>query len=188
MKKTVFIDRDGVINKDPAGWTAYSYVTAWGDFHFLPRAKEALKLLSDNGYDIIVISNQGGISKKYFSMAALDEITSKMLDEITGAGGRIRKVYYCPHQDSDNCACRKPKTGMFERAERELGVKARGAYFIGDGRTDVAAGEAMGMKTVLVLSGKTSGDDIAGWETKPDIVVKDLLEAVKHIIKKGDVS
>ena len=182
MNKVIFIDRDGVINKDPGGWTEHSYVTRWEDFHFLPGVKDALTKLSQNGYDIIVISNQGGVSKSFFSQAALDEITDKMLREIESAGAKIKKVYYCLHQDSDNCDCRKPKTGMFRQAEKELGIRSAGAYFIGDGKTDVDAGKSMGLKTVLVLSGKTPYEDIAGWESKPDHIFKDMAEAVDFIV------
>ncbi len=183
MNKVIFIDRDGVINKDPGGWTEYSYVTRWEDFHFLPGAKEALKRLFLAGYDIIVISNQGGVSKKYFSKNTLDEITRKMSAEIERAGAKIKKVYYCIHQDSDECDCRKPKTGLFKLAEKELGVKSRGAYFIGDGRFDVEAGKSMGLVTALVLSGKTPLDDVKEWEMKPDHIFKDLPEAVGFILK-----
>ena len=183
MKKIIFLDRDGVINKDPGGWTEYSYVTRWEDFHFIPRAKEALKLLSDSGYDIIIISNQGGVSKKYFSAEELKEVTDKMLQAIEAAGAKIKKVHYCVHQDSDNCDCRKPKTGMLKRAEKELGIKCRGAFFIGDSKVDVDAGKAMGLKTVLILSGKTDLKDVEGWEAKPDQIFQDLLEAVKFILQ-----
>ena len=185
MNKIIFIDRDGVINKDPGGWTEHSYVTSWEEFHFLPGAKEALKKLFDKGYDIIIVSNQGGISKKYFSKVALDKITGNMLKEIEAAGGRIAKTYYCLHQDSDNCDCRKPKVGMFRQAERDLGIKAGGSYFIGDGKVDIEAGKAMGLKTALVLSGKTPSEDVAQWEEKPDYIFKDLSEAVDFVLK-GD--
>ena len=79
-------------------------------------------------------------------------------------------------KDSDKCDCRKPKTGMFTRAEKELGIRAGGRYFIGDGRTDVEAGRSMKLKTILILSGKTSRAEIEGWANKPDYVFKDLLE------------
>ena len=181
--KILFIDRDGVINKDPGGWTEHSYVTRWEDFHFLPGAKEAIKRLNDSGYDIIVISNQGGVSKKYFSKIALDGLTEKMLKEIKSAGARIKKVYYCLHQDSDNCDCRKPKTGMFRQAEAEFGIKFAGIYFVGDGKTDIEAGKSAGLKTILVLSGKTELDKVEEWEVKPDHIVKDLAEAADLIIK-----
>ena len=181
--KTIFIDRDGVINKDPGGWTEYSYVTSWGEFHFLPNTKEALKLLSDNGYDIIIVSNQGGVSKGYYSQKALDEITARMLREISSAGANVKGTYYCIHQDSDNCDCRKPKTGMFKQAEKDLGIKAKGAWFIGDGKMDVEAGKSAGLKTILVLSGKTAIGDVGKWETKPEYIFDDLLDAVKFILK-----
>ena len=182
MDKVIFIDRDGVINKDPGGWTEHSYVTRWEDFHFLPGVKEALRQLNDNGYDIIIISNQGGISKKYFSQEALDKITQKMLQDLDADGVKIRKVYYCVHQDSDNCDCRKPRAGMFRQAEKELKIKVKGTYFIGDGKTDVEAGKEAELKTVLVLSGKTPAEDAAEWESKPDHIFKDLSEAVKFIL------
>jgi len=185
MAKIIFIDRDGVINKDPGGWTEHNYVTRWEEFRFLPGAKEALKMLCDGGYDIIIISNQGGVSKEYFSAVALEKITRKMLREIETAGAKIRKTYYCIHQDKDNCDCRKPKTGLFRQAEEELGIKAEGSYFIGDGKTDVEAGSRAGLKTVLLLSGKTPSADIEEWAVKPDHVFKDLLEAVKFIERRA---
>ena len=143
-----------------------------------------MKRLNDNGYDIIVISNQGGVSKKYFSKVALDTITRNMLKELDADGVKIRKVYYCIHQDSDNCDCRKPKTGMFRQAEDELKIKRQGAYFIGDGKTDVDAGKSAGLKTVLVLSGKTTAEDIKDWELKPDHTFNDLPEAVEFIMRE----
>jgi D-glycero-D-manno-heptose 1,7-bisphosphate phosphatase len=184
MKKVIFIDRDGVINRDPGGWTQHDYVTSWEDFYFLPGVKEALKILNKKGYDVIIISNQAGISKGYYTNRKLTEITSKMVKEIKDAGGRIRKVYYCVHQNSDRCACRKPKTGMFHRAEEELGVKAAGAYFIGDGRFDIEAGRKASMKTVLVLSGKTDPVKAKELEIKPDYIFEDLLEVVNFIVNK----
>lgn len=183
-KKTIFIDRDGVINKDPGGWTEHNYVTEWEDFHFLPGSKEAIKRLSDAGYEIIIMSNQAGISKGFYSEDKLNGINIKMLKELRKKGGMIKKTYYCIHQDSDNCDCRKPKIGLFRRAEKELGIKSEGSYFIGDGRVDVEAGRAARLKTILVLSGKTKLEDVEGWGVKPDYTFKDLPEAVDFILKK----
>jgi histidinol-phosphate phosphatase family protein len=106
-----------------------------------------------------------------------------MLREIEAAGGRIREVYYCPHRDEDNCDCRKPKTGMFERARAKHDVDLSGTYFIGDGLVDVKAGKALGMKTALVLSGKTNREAIDKWELKPDYVFNDLREAADWITR-----
>jgi len=181
MKKIIFIDRDGVINRDPGGWTEHSYVTKWSDFHFLPNSIKALRKLKNAGYDIVVISNQGGVSKGYCTKEALNDINKKMLEKIEKNGARIKKTYYCPHQDSDSCDCRKPETGLFRRAEKELGVCAAGKFFIGDGKTDVEAGARMGMKTILVLSGKTNLDKIKSWDIRPDYIFDDLDEAVEFV-------
>lgn len=180
--KIIFIDRDGVINKDPGGWTEHSYVTRWDDFHFLPGAREAIARLSKAGFEIVVISNQAGVSKGFFTSDTLNDITGNMLKSIKASGGVIKRIYYCIHQNSDNCDCRKPKTGLFKKAEEDLGLKAAGAYFIGDGRIDVEAGKAAGMKTILVLSGKTAYDAIGQWPVKPDIICGDLADAVDHIL------
>ncbi|MDP2912473.1 MAG: HAD family hydrolase [Candidatus Omnitrophota bacterium] len=181
-KRVIFIDRDGVINKDPGGWTEYNYVTRWKDFHFIRGSKAAVRKLNRAGYYCIVISNQAGVSKGHYSENRLRAINSRMLKEIKKSGGKIRSAYYCIHQDSDNCGCRKPKTGLVRLAERNLGIAARGAYFIGDSRVDVEAGKKAGMRTVLVLTGKTSVKDLNKWKIKPDLVFKDLSEAVDFIL------
>lgn len=183
MPKVIFLDRDGVINKDPGGWTEYNYVTNWEEFIFLPGAIEALKKLNDAGYEIIVISNQAGINKGYYKKAQLDDITNKMLKEIEKNGARLKKVYYCVHQDSDNCDCRKPKAGLFRQAEKELGVKSAGNYFIGDAKMDIETGQKMDLKTVLLLSGKTSLEMMKSWDMHPDFIFDDLQEAVDFILK-----
>jgi len=183
-KKVIFIDRDGVINKDPGGWTEYSYITKWKDFHFLPGAKTAVRRLNRAGYDIVIISNQAGVSKGFYTKAALRHINKRMLEEIRKSGGTIRRAYYCVHQKSDNCGCRKPETGLFRQAERDLGVKAAEAYFIGDGQMDVEAGRKARMKTVLVLSGKSKVDDIEDWKARPDLIFRDLGQAVNFILKE----
>ena len=185
-KKIIFLDRDGVINRDPGGWTKHSYVTKWKDFQFLPGAKKAIRRLGDNGYDVIVISNQAGISKGYYSKERLNKITSRMIKEIKKSGGKIRKVFYCIHQDSDKCDCRKPEAGLLRRAERELGIRSSEAYFVGDGRVDIEAGHRADMKKVLVLSGKTELKDVKGWKIKPNLICRDLSEAVEFILK-GDI-
>ena len=185
MKKIVFIDRDGVINRDPGGWTEHSYVEKWNDFHFLPGAKIAVKKLNDAGFDVIIVSNQAGVSRGFYTEEALNDITEKMVGEIEKAGGKIRKVYYCIHYNDDNCDCRKPKPGLFNRAERELGIVAGKSFFIGDGKMDVEAGSRKGLKTILVLSGKSRQKDVEGWSIKPDFIFADLREAAEFIISKG---
>ncbi len=182
--KAIFLDRDGVINKDPGGWTKYNYVTNTEELIILPGVFEALSLLKRKGMKAIIISNQAGVSKGYFTeddLSALDRKISKMIKD---KGGRIEESYYCIHRDEDNCDCRKPKSGLLEKAAKKHGIDLKTTYFIGDTRADVSAGKKAGCKTVVVLSGKTSLGDIDKWDEKPDYVFKDLLEAVRWIIKE----
>jgi len=182
-EKVIFIDRDGVINKDPGGWTKYSYVTNPKELVFLPDSIKALKMLTDAGYRIVLISNQAGVSKGYFTEADLEIVNNMIVEQADKAGAKINKAYYCVHQDKDNCDCRKPKTGLFHRALEELGIKADGQYFIGDGKGDIEAGKKMGLRSVLVLSGKSTRSDVGTWTAPPDLVFNDLLEAVRFIIE-----
>ncbi|MDD3089271.1 MAG: D-glycero-beta-D-manno-heptose 1,7-bisphosphate 7-phosphatase [Candidatus Omnitrophica bacterium] len=180
----VFLDRDGVINKDPGGWTEYGYVTVPDNFMVIPGAHEGIKILTDAGYNIVIISNQQGVGKGYFSRRELDAVTAKMLSGIKNAGGVIKAVYYCTHLTSDDCECKKPKPGMFLRAKKELNIDIlEGKYFVGDTERDIQAGKAAGLKTILVLTGKSTRDDAANWEYKPDMICKDLTEAAKTIIE-----
>jgi len=180
----IFIDRDGVINKDPGGWTKTDYVTNWKDFHFIPGTLQALKILKEKGIKVIVASNQGGVNKGLYTQAELNKVNSHMLKEIEKSGGAVEEVFYCVHRDEDNCDCRKPKPGMLESAVRKYGIDPKTTYFIGDAPKDISAGKRIGCKAVLVLSGKSSREDIEGWEDKPDHIFKNLLEAVQGLIIK----
>ncbi len=183
--KAIFIDRDGVINKDPGGWTKYNYVTDWKDFHFLPGALEALKILEKNGIRVIVVSNQAGVSRGYFSEGDLEKVNTKMLQEIEKSGGHIEEVYYCIHKDEDDCDCRKPKTGLFEKAIAKHHIDPKDTYIIGDSMVDISAGKRIECRTVFVLSGKTSKEEMEKWVDQPDYVFEDLLSVVKWLMKEN---
>ncbi len=182
--KVIFVDRDGVINKDPGGWTEHSYVTRWGDFHFLEGALDALTLLKKAGFRVVIVSNQAGVGRNLFSREDLDRVTVKMLSAINNHGGMIENVYYCMHKKEDNCNCRKPKTGMLENAMDMYEVRPQDTYFVGDSIVDVEAGAKLGIETVFVLSGKTSLEESRKWPIKPKHVFKNLLEAARWIISK----
>ncbi len=178
--KAVFLDRDGVINKYPGDRL---YVTSLKKFIFLPRAKEAITLLSKNGFKIFVASNQAGVGKGAYSQKTLDLITAKMLVDIEKAGGRIDKVYYCTHRKEAGCPCRKPKPGLLKQASREFKFNLKDIYFIGDTTRDIFTARAAGCKSILVLTGKEKPANQKNWEAKPDFVFKDLLAAAKFLIK-----
>ncbi len=184
--KFIFIDRDGVINRDPGGWTEHSYVTRWEDFHFLRGAKEAIKKLTEAGYEIVVASNQAGVNRGFFTIDDLKKINEKMLKEISSYGGRVRSVHYCPHKSEEDCDCRKPNTGMLKEATRDVAIDFNNTFFVGDGPMDIEAGNRLGCRTILLLSGKSKLEDVEGWGYKPDYIKKDLSEAVNWILENED--
>ena len=148
--KTVFLDRDGVININPPN---KGYVRRWSEFAFIPNAQKAIRELTQNGYRIIVVTNQAGIGRGLFFEENLLDIHARMVSEITETGGRIDAVYYCPHAPDAGCTCRKPKPGMLIRARCEHNIELSSAYLIGDSTTDIEVGQRVGAKTLLVLTG-----------------------------------
>ena len=177
--KAIFLDRDGVINKD-AGFG--DYIRSWKAFEFLPGSLEALKKLTQSGFDIFIISNQAGVAKGLYTKEDVQEINRVLLKQAKAAGARIHSIHYCFHQDSDNCDCRKPKTGLFIQAAEGLDVDFKNTYFIGDSRRDVLAARAIGTKSIFVLSGNTKLEDL---EVKPDFIAGNLLSAVEKIVLKN---
>ncbi len=182
MRKVIFLDRDGVINKDPGGWTKHNYVTKWSDFRFLPGVFAALKKLKGHGYRVIVISNQAGVNRGHFTREDLKKVDRKMRGAVISHGGKIEMSYYCVHTPEEGCVCRKPKPGLFDKARKERGIGETNAYFIGDTLVDVEAGINAGLKTALLLTGKTSLEDIRKAKLRPQQVFSSLKEAVDYIV------
>lgn len=145
---TIFLDRDGVINENRS-----DYVKSWSEFRFLPGSKEAIAMLTHAGHRIIVCTNQAGIARGILSRDTVEEIHRRMVAEIAKAGGRIERIYYCPHGKDENCFCRKPRPGMLLRARDELGIDMHDAIFIGDSISDIRAAFAAGVHPILVLTG-----------------------------------
>jgi D-glycero-D-manno-heptose 1,7-bisphosphate phosphatase len=144
----IFIDRDGVINENRA-----DYVKSWNEFRFLPGSREAIAGLTKAGHRIVVCTNQAGVAKGIISIDTVEDIHRRMLAEIEGVGGKVEKIYICPHDKDAGCDCRKPRPGMLYQASRELDLDLSDAVFIGDSITDMQAGMAAGARTMLVLTG-----------------------------------
>ncbi len=145
---TIFIDRDGVINENRA-----DYVKNWSEFRFLPGSREAIAKLTQAGHRIVVCTNQAGVARGSVPVETVYEIHHKMIAAINEVGGKVERVYFCPHGKDEDCTCRKPRPGMLLRARDELGLDMRDAVIIGDSISDVRAGLAAGIHAVLVLSG-----------------------------------
>ncbi|MBD3296205.1 MAG: HAD-IIIA family hydrolase [Candidatus Omnitrophica bacterium] len=185
-QQVVFIDRDGVINRDGWGRTRHGYITRWEDWEFIPGVLEAFRLFTEAGYTTVIISNQKCVARGLLSERELSELTEKYKNAIKESGGRVDRVYYCVHSDEDRCTCRKPAEGLFLRAARDLGIESfDGKYMIGDSERDMAAGRKAGLRNILVLTGKSSADDARRWENKPDLICKDLLEAAETVISEA---
>ncbi len=145
--KAVFLDRDGVINKRPA---VHDYVKSWKELVLLDGVVEALKLFQKLGYLTVVVTNQPGISKGLMSEDTLLDIHTKLNNLLSKSGTKIDYFYYCPHQDSDKCECRKPKPGMIENAVKDLNIDLDKSILIGDMDNDLMLGKNSGVRTVIV--------------------------------------
>lgn len=177
--KAVFVDRDGVINEDPG--EAY-YVRNWEAFKFQPGVAEAIKRLNDAGYRVYVVSNQSGIARGEVRWEELGRITLKMNAELEKKGARVDGVFYCPHDDRDACACRKPKPGLFLQAAEKGGIDLAASFNVGDSERDIEAGKAAGIPSILVLCGKTKAAHVGSFKVLPDKVKINLSDAVQWIL------
>lgn len=178
--KCVFLDRDGVINKKaPKG----NYIKNWTEFKFLPGVKEVIKRLNKAGFLVIVITNQRGIAKGLMTEEDLKDIHTKMIEELKKSGVRIDSIYYCPHDEKDNCNCRKPKIGMFLRAKEDFNIEMNESWLIGDSSSDIIAGEEAGCKTILVNKKLYNNSILVNKDMKCNFLVNNLKEAINKIIR-----
>lgn len=144
--KAVFLDRDGVINREQS-----RYVTHLEDFIINDGVVEALKIFRDKNYLLVVISNQGGISKGICTKEQVDYLHLHLQRVMKNKGIEISEVYYCPHHpDVTNCICRKPDSQMLEKAMARFNIDPLQSYFIGDADRDIEAGKKAGVTTIKV--------------------------------------
>lgn len=178
--QAVILDRDGVINKD----RGYKYVREYDEFVFLPGVKEALARLREAGTKVVVFTNQSCVAKGLITAEKVDEIHREMCREVEAAGGNIAAVYYCPHDDEDECECRKPLPGMLHQAAKELGLDLSKCLVAGDKLRDIEAGAAVGSTTALVLSGAVTREEAEKSKAErgiPNCISEDLLSLVEEI-------
>jgi D-glycero-D-manno-heptose 1,7-bisphosphate phosphatase len=184
MNKAAFLDRDGVINvKAPEG----QYVTRWDEVRFLPGVTAAIARLNKAGFRVIVISNQRCVAK---GLVTADEVTAlhkKIVEELADQGAKIDAVYFCPHDTSPACDCRKPAPGMLLQAARDHQIDLATSWMIGDSVADVAAGKNVGCKTVLIGPG-LSGRRENSAANPPDLFADSLLDATEKILASEGAS
>ena len=178
-KKVVLIDRDGTLNTSTRG----SFVNAVADFVLLSGAAEAVRLLTENDWTVIVVTNQGGVGAGFMTEAMLTHIHVKMCRAIEAGGGRIHAIYACTHAVDAGCVCRKPKTGFItEMCEKHDILPSDIRYMIGDSIDDVEFAKRAGLTPLLVRTGRGHKTEQHYTDMNTPLnVFDDVLEAVKHI-------
>ena len=141
--KAIFLDRDGVINKKRD-----DYVKTIDELEIIPNINSFIKKMHDNGFLIIVISNQSAINRGLTTHEVVNEIHSKIQSFLIQNGTRIDQFYYCPNTPFENCDCRKPKTGLLKKAIDDFLIDASSSWMIGDSDSDIIAGRSVGCKTI----------------------------------------
>lgn len=162
LRRAVFLDRDGTINVEK------EYLHRVEEFEFIPGAAEAIRLLNDAGFLVIVVTNQSGIARGYYDEAALEEIHRHMERELSRFGASVDACYFCPHHPQHGigdyrkeCACRKPLPGMLLQAADDWSIDLSASFIIGDKLADVEAGLKAGCLPLLVRTGYGAGEEAA---------------------------
>ena len=190
MKRpAVFIDRDGTISEE------VGYINHPSRFRVFPYAASAIKLLNDHGWLAVIITNQAGVARGYFSESMIETVHDNLRRELCDQGARVDAIYYCAHHPTvgeppyrQDCDCRKPKPGLVNRAAKDLDIMLEQSWMIGDRYGDIELARNAGLRSALVLSGYGRGEwenQRSLWKHQPDLVAENLLEAVESIIGSG---
>lgn len=174
MKKAVFLDRDGVINED------HDYVYKIEDMDFIPRTIEGLKKLHNSGYLLIIITNQSGIGRGYYTEKQYLNFRLEMHKRLSNKGVKITDEFYSPFHPNENSICRKPSPHLIQKAIYKYDIDPKLSYMIGDKTSDILAGINAKIKTILVLTGKSGKDGL--FDVSADFNCKNLNEAANLIL------
>jgi D-glycero-D-manno-heptose 1,7-bisphosphate phosphatase len=187
MNRAVFIDRDGTISEE------VGYINHASRFRLFPYSAAAIKLLNDNGWLAIVVTNQAGVARGYFDEDMIHIVHETLKQEMSASDARIDAIYYCAHHPAvgelpyrSDCDCRKPKPGLIHNAAKELDIDLKESWMVGDRYSDIELARSAGVNAAFVLSGYGRGEwehQRQAWVHQPDIKANHLLEAVKKIIE-----
>lgn len=185
MRRAVFLDRDGTINEER------EYLWRVEEFSLITGAAEAIRLLKGAGYLVVVVTNQSGIGRGYYSEVDLERLHDHMHAELESLGVAVDACYFCPHHPQHgvgdygkDCSCRKPLPGMLLQAAAELGIDLASSWMIGDKKGDIDAGQAAGCRAILVRTGYGASES-AGIPVEVP-VADDLLAAARMIVSEHD--
>lgn len=180
MKWAVFLDRDGTINDE------VEYLHEPDELRLIPGAAQAIRLLNQAAVPVVLVTNQAGIGRGYYSDTAMCALHRELAARLAVGGAYLDAIYYCPHRPDDECDCRKPRPGMLLRAAAEHGIDLRRSFVIGDKISDLEAGRRAGSHTILVLTGygREGWRAVQEGDFQPDHVGQDLLAAVYWILAR----
>ncbi len=187
LRPAVFLDRDGTLNVEK------NYLIDPAEFEFIPGVPQALKRLQDAGYLLVVVTNQSGVARGYFSLEQVRRLHDYMEKLLQTYGVKLAGVYSCPHHPeagigeySKNCSCRKGAPGMLLQAAQDLAVDLQKSYMVGDKEADILAGFAAGCSSILVKTGH-GHKGLESAESRGAEIAADLPEAVKIILSDRPV-
>lgn len=184
-RRAVFIDRDGTLNRD------VGYPGDFSQIDIYSYSYEAVRKLRSAGFAVVIVTNQSGVGRGFFTEEALQNIHGKLAAAFRSQNAPLDGLYYCPHYLTSlnplynaDCPCRKPKPGMALRAAAELGLDLRGSYMIGDKVEDILFGLNIQARPILVLTGygTESLKELSRRPVQPDYVARDLLQAADWIL------
>jgi D-glycero-D-manno-heptose 1,7-bisphosphate phosphatase len=180
------MDRDGTISEE------VGYVNHPSRYRVFPYSAEAVRMLNDAGWLAILVTNQAGVARGYFTEEVITAVHGALERELERGGARLDAIYYCAHHPTVgeppyrfDCDCRKPKPGLITRAARDFRIDLAQSWMVGDRYSDVELAHNAGTRSCFVLSGYGRGEweyQRPGWTRQPDLIAEDLLEAVKKIV------
>lgn len=177
----IILDRDGVINADSP-----DYIKSEAEWRALPGSLEAIGRLNHAGWRVAIITNQSGIGRGKFGIEQLHAIHQKLAAHLAQFGGKVDAILFCPHQPGDDCACRKPRPGLFHDLARRLGTSLSGVPAIGDKLSDIEAARAAGARPMLVRTGQGLDTEKSGRLPAGVPVYDHLRAAVDDILGADD--
>lgn len=188
LRPAIFLDRDGVVT-DEVG-----YINHISRARIYPYAPEAIRMLKSTSLPVIIVTNQSGVGRGYFTEDIVNQVHQKVQDTLEAKGTSLDAFYYCPHHPNaviesyrQQCRCRKPGTGMPEEAAKKFGLNLGASYMVGDTYRDMQMGFNIGARTVLLMTGYGRGEFVYRrdkWPRKPDLVAENLLEAAELILQE----
>ncbi len=188
MNRAVFLDRDGTVNEE------VGYLSDLKQLRLISGAGAAIRKLNQTGWKVVLVTNQSGVARGYFTESFVREAHALLEQMLRTEGAKLDGIYYCPHHPTagtspytTECDCRKPGTGMIDRAVKDLAIDIQKSYVVGDKWSDVELGQRAGALTSLVRSGfahDAEGNVRPGYLADPDYTAHTITEAVEWILRE----